>query len=429
MKKILITLFILVSVNCLAINNKLKERLDSIQEIAQIETLESDLYPEKYLIRFTQLIDPKNPAAGTFTQRVIISHIDFDRPTVIITEGYGAAGGLNPKYHEELSRLFNTNVIQVEHRYFLESTPDSLNWNYLTAENSAYDLHHVTNAFKPIYPGKWISTGISKGGQTVMIYRAFFPDDIDISVPYVGPLCRSVEDGRHEPFLEKKVGTKEERQSVFRFQKEVLKRRTTMIPLLEDFCQEKGYAFNMPMDEVLDYCVLEYAFSFWQWGSKASEIPSVEATDQEIFNYLMKLSNPDYFSKDKPISPFFVQAARELGYYGYDTKPFKKLLSIKNTKGYLNRIMLPESAGTIRFNPSLYKKVSAYLKKNDPKMICIYGEIDPWTAPRVPDSAFKGKKNMKLCIQPGGSHLARISNMPEDMKKQIIDQINRWLEE
>jgi hypothetical protein len=34
-------------------------------------------------------------------------------------------------------------------------------------------------------------------------------------VSYVAPLNKSVEDGRHEPFLAKKVGTKDERNEVF----------------------------------------------------------------------------------------------------------------------------------------------------------------------------------------------------------------------
>ena len=35
-----------------------------------------------------------------------------------------------------------THMVFVEYRYFLESTPNPCNWDYLTAENSAYDLHH-----------------------------------------------------------------------------------------------------------------------------------------------------------------------------------------------------------------------------------------------------------------------------------------------
>ena len=75
------------------------------------------------------------------------------------------------------SALDETNMIFVEHRYFLESTPEPCDWQYLTAENSAEDLHAMTTAFKTLYPGKWISTGISKGWQTSLLYRVFFPDD------------------------------------------------------------------------------------------------------------------------------------------------------------------------------------------------------------------------------------------------------------
>ena len=60
-------------------------------------------------------------------------------------------------------------------------------------------------------------------------------------------------------------------------------------------------------------------------------------------------------------------------------------------------------------------------------MIFIYGEVDPWSASRVP--TFKGKKNEQIYIKPRGSHGTRISNMPEDMQKQIMDQINKWLAE
>ena len=49
------------------------------------------------------------------------------------------------------------------------------------------------------------------------------------------------------------------------------------------------------------------------------------------------------------------------------------------------------------------------------------------SATRVP--IFKGKVNEQVYIQPGGSHRARIGNMPEDMKEKILTQINKWLAE
>lgn len=423
----LLLFILLFSITGWAQDGQLKEKLAALKGVSGIEKLESDLYAEKYVVRITQPVDHQNPAVGSFTQRVIVSHVGFDRPTILVTEGYGGAYALNPRYQEELSKLLDANVVFVEYRYFLESTPEPLNWDYLTAENSAYDLHNVNATFKQIYSGKWISTGISKGGQTTILYRAFFPDDVDISVPYAAPISRGVEDGRHEPFL-RKVGTKKERSKIEAFQKEVLKRKAQIVPLLEAFCKEKELAFRIPMPEVLDYCVLEYPFALWQWGTPVSVIPSLSSDAEDLFKHLVEISGPDYFAENQPNISFFVQAARELGYYGYDIKPFKEYLTINSSKDYLNRIMLPqELVGKIEFRPALYDKIISFLKDNDPKMIFIYGEVDPWSATHVP--VFKGKVNEQVYFQPGGSHRARIGNMPEEMKEQILTQINKWLAE
>lgn len=423
----LLLFFVLSAITVFAASGDLRERLVALEGIDSIEQLESNCYPEKYVVRITQQIDPQNPAIGTFTQRVIIGHVDYDRPTILVTEGYGADYALNPNYQEELSNLLNANMLFVEHRYFRESTPDPLNWDYLTAENSAYDLHHIRETFQSLYPGKWISTGISKGGQTTMIYRAFFPDDVDFSVPYVGPLCRDVEDGRHEPFL-REVGTQEERGKIQDFQLEVLKRKSELLPLLENFSAEKNLTYRIPLAEVLDYCVLEYPFALWQWGTSTDTIPSLSSDNETLFNHLMGISGADYFSEDPSMRSFFVQAARELGYYGYDVEPFKEYLTIQSAHGYLNRIMLPEKlVDKVTFHPDLYHKIYNFLKENDPKMIFIYGEIDPWSAAMPP--IFEGKKNEQFYIQPRGSHRSRISNMPDEMKEQILTQINQWLAE
>ncbi|GAE19917.1 putative secreted tripeptidyl aminopeptidase [Bacteroides pyogenes DSM 20611 = JCM 6294] len=353
-----------------------------------------------------------------------MAHVGFDRPTVIVTEGYAAEYAFHPKYREELSKLLNANMIFVEYRYFSKSTPDPKDWQYLTAENSADDLHAVTSAFKNIYPGKWIATGISKGGQTTLLYRTFYPDDVDISVPYVAPLCYAAEDGRHEPFL-RKISTPENRKLVENFQMEALKRKPALLPLFKQYCTEKGYQFRASIEEIYDYSVLEYAFALWQWGTPVENIPAPDATDDEILTHLLDISNPNYFMKNNPAAPFFVQAARELGYYGYDIRPFKKHLSIKSSKGYLHRLMLPEELKGIPFDKTLSKKITRFLKKNDPKMIFIYGENDPWTAAGV--TWLKKKNNIHVFIEPGGSHKARISTLPEAEKEKAINLINKWL--
>ena len=418
-------LFVLLSASASSFaQTVLEQKINAISAIKEIRPLETSEFSEKYVTYFTQPLDHRHPEKGSFRQRVIVSHVGFDRPTVIVTEGYGAAYALRSQYREELSKLLNANMIFVEYRYFLESTPEPKDWQYLTAENSADDLHAITTAFKNIYPGKWIATGISKGGQTTLLYRTFYPDDVDISVPYVAPLCYGVEDGRHEPFLHK-VSTPENRKIIEDFQLEALKRKATLLPRFEKYCSEKNYSFRAPIEEIYDYSVLEYSFALWQWGTPISSIPATTASDDEIFSHLLAISEPGYFTADSPNASFFVQAARELGYYGYDVQPFKQYLSIQSSEDYLHRLMLPEELKDMPFDKTLSKKITKFLKKQDPKMIFIYGQNDPWTAAGV--TWLKNKKNIHVFIQPNGSHLARISTLPEKEKKEVMELIKQWL--
>lgn len=420
-------LFVLLSASASSLaQTVLEQKISAISAIKEIRPLETSEFSEKYVTYFTQPLDHRHPEKGSFRQRVIVSHVGFDRPTVIVTEGYGAAYALRPQYREELSKLLNANMIFVEYRYFLESTPEPKDWQYLTAENSADDLHAITTAFKSIYPGKWIATGISKGGQTALLYRTFYPDDVDISVPYVAPLCYGVEDGRHEPFLHK-VSTPENRKKIEDFQLEALKRKATLLPRFEKYCTEKNYSFRAPIEEIYDYSVLEYSFALWQWGTPISSIPATTASDDEIFSHLLAISEPGYFTADSPNASFFVQAARELGYYGYDVQPFKQYLSIQSSEGYLHRLMLPEELKDMPFDKTLSKKITKFLKKQDPKMIFIYGQNDPWTAAGV--TWLKNKKNIHVFIQPNGSHLARINTLPEAEKVRVMELINEWVKE
>ena len=95
----------------------------------------------------------------------------------------------------------------------------------------------------------------------------------------------------------------------------------------------------------------------------------------------MKVSDPSYFSIEdqENIKTFFVQAARELGYYGYDWKPLKKYLSIKNAEGYLPEIFLPLDL-KIKYSKKSAKEVSKFMKKTDEPILLIYGQWDPWSA-------------------------------------------------
>lgn len=425
MKKLFCTLVALVAVaTCVSVHaTDLTDRLNALSAVSGVKTLQSTDGLEKLVCFVNQQLDWKDEAEGSFAQRVIIKHRGFDRPTVMVTEGYGAAYALHPGYQEELSTLLEANLVFVEHRYFLESTPQPCDWSHLTVENSAGDYHHIRNLLREVYPGKWFTTGISKGGQTTMFYRTFYPNDVDGSVSYVAPLNKSLEDGRHEPFINQ-AGTAEERARIQEFQMETLKRRATLEPMFADYCSRKGYTFRVPVCEIFDLAVLEYSFAFWQWGDDVAQIPALTATDSTYYKHLIDKCEPSYFAQQTPYTSFNVQAMRELGYYGYDTAPFEEYLSIPHAEGYMRRVMIPDSLTYIEFDGNLYERVNTFLRENDLPMMFIYGEYDPWSATGV--TWLNDKKHIRVFVEPGGSHKARIGTMPEATQKEIKKILKRW---
>lgn len=425
MKKLpLLFIAMLISVVSIA---QLEQFLTTRPEIKQIEKIQgNEFFNETWKIMVRQPLDHSDTTKGFFLQRVFVADNGLENPVLLITEGYGANYAASPGYINELSTMLNSNQICIEHRYFGESWPDSVNWDFLTVTNAAADHHKIVELFKKYYSGKWVNTGISKGGQTAVYHRTYYPDDVDATVAYVCPLNFGVEDGRHEPFLRNIPGTADQRKRITAFQIEVLKNRENIIPKLEQYSKEKNFTYRISMDEVLDYCVLEYPFALWQWGKFTDEIPSENAGLDEIYNHLIKVSNPSYFAIEdmESIQSFFVQAARELGYYGYDTKPFRKYLSIKTAKNYLPHIFLPASL-KIEYNKATAKQVKKFIKTTSSNILFIYGEYDPWSA-----SGFEitSKSNLLKIVKPGGSHSTRINNLPPGQKKQVKEKLEEWLQ-
>lgn len=410
----------------IAISQDLESRIKNLPGIISVEKMEPNpFFHEALIIMVKQPLDHLHPEKGAFLQRVILSNLDIAQPVVYITEGYGGDYGASSKYLNELCPLLNANQLFVEHRFFGKSVPDSIDWKYLTVENAAADHHHIVELFKSIYGKPWISTGISKGGETALYHRALYPKDVEISVPYVAPLNFSSEENRHDYFIRHKAGTSSERKKVAACQVELLKRKKQLMPLFEKYTREKNYHYRVNTSEIFDYCVLEFAFSFWQWGSSVSEIPASTATDQEFFDYMIKICPSSYFDIEtgRPTLPFFVQALKQLGYYGYNPGPFKGLMELTNTKGYILKLFFPPQT-EFSYDPAMSLKVKSYLKKDARKILLIYGGNDPWTASAA--SASGNKKILKI-VQPGGSHRTRIGTLSEFQRMKVMRTLEKWL--
>ncbi|MCK4751404.1 MAG: aminopeptidase, partial [Bacteroidales bacterium] len=209
--------------------------------ITEIRVLQSESSFDRILeVMIEQPLDHRHPEGEKFSQRIYISHIDPGRPVVLVTAGYDA----KYYYTSEIAAALECNQIMVEHRYFGRSTPDSLYWSYLDTWQAASDHHRIVTLFKELYPEKWISTGISKGGQTVMYHSYYYPEDVDVRVPYVAPLNYAVEDDRIYSFLDQ-VGSVRDRRKVERFQKMALKYQERYLPAFREFSEQKGYTYEM----------------------------------------------------------------------------------------------------------------------------------------------------------------------------------------
>jgi hypothetical protein len=407
-------------------SGELYEKLKSLPGVVSVEELKTtNFFLEKYLIIFEQPLDVSAPEAGTFKQRVYLCHKSYKAPVVYITEGYNADYASAEGYVNELSDILQANQICIEHRYFAESAPEEpIDWSYLTTRAAADDQHAVRMALKDIYKGKWVSTGISKGGQTCLLYQMYYPKDVAATVAYVAPVARALEDGRHEPFINNNA-TKKDRKKIVAFQKEILKRKATIFPMFQSYVKSAKLTFRIPLEEVYEYCVLEYSFAFWQWVGNTERIPKVKESDSKLFQHLLTVSGPDYFSIEGSEStmPFFYQAARELGYYGYETETLAKYLTISSAEGYFNKIFLPKEMQT-QFYTQTSTDLEKFLQTKAKNTFIIYGEYDPWSA-AAPETG-ENSGVIKI-INPRGTHSTRIKSLPQTQHEFVMTTLGEWL--
>lgn len=410
---------LLISINlfCTELYNKLV-KLPGVVSVEELKT--NSFFTEKYLVWFEQPIDWENPNSGTFKQRVFVNHKNYDIPVVYTTEGYSGDYAMHERYTNELCNIINANEIFVEHRFFSKSVPESIDWAFLTTKNVASDHHAIFKALKTLYRDKWVSTGISKGGETCLLYQMYYPADMDATVAYVAPVAKALEDGRHEAFI-KNTGTAKDKKKIVDFQKEILKRRETIYPMFESFVKSSNLTFRIPLEEVYDYCVLEFSFAFWQWIGNTERVPTKKDSDDKLFQYLVTVAGPDYFSIEGSAStfPFFYQAARELGYYGYDTAPLEKLLIIDSAEGYFKKIFLPGDMN-IEFESQTSMNLEKFLQNRAKNTFLIYGEFDPWTA--VAPNVENNKQVLKV-IGARGTHSTRIGSLPIEQQQFVTVEL------
>jgi hypothetical protein len=395
-------------------------KLKALPDVVDVVAMKTDsMFSAGYELRVRQPLDHANPGGPTFLQSVYVAHVDESKPVIFETEGYSVRGGGRPR---ELASLLRCNQIVVEHRFFGKSAPDSLQWKFLTIKQAAEDHHHIAVLLKTIYRGKWISSGVSKGGQTTLFYRFFFPLDVDASVAYVAPVNLSQEDPRIIKFL-RTVGTAEEREMIREFQIALLKREKEILPLIDRIAEKEKLTFSIGKTMAYEYSVLEYPCAFWQYGSSTSSIPASDSPPDTMLGHLDRVARLFYYSDQgiKAYQPFQYQAYTEIGYYGYDITDFRGLLTA--VKDPTNIILAPKHTD-LTFNPATMFNVYAWLRDHGNNIIYIYGETDLWGSTAM---ELSGKSNAVKIVKPGGSHRTRIANLPPEERQRVYSALEEWL--
>jgi hypothetical protein len=399
-------------------NETLLQKLQKFPGVIVTEIIPPQGYAQAFQIDVSQPVDHRYPEGSKFYQRIYLSHLGDDRPMVLNTLGYGAT--MNAV--GELAVLLDANNIMVTHRYFPNARPVPLDWQFLNIWQAASDHHRIMEMFKPLYPGKWVNQGASKGGMTALYHRRFFPGDVTATVAYVAPMMFGVEDPRFRAFLLEQAGTPADREKIKAFQRLLLSRRAELLVLVRDLAVRSGFSWPLGDEATLEYAVLEYLFAFWQYGDgDTAKIPAADAAPAVLFNHLDQVSGFSYYSLQTIAyyEPFYYQAYTELGYTPYIYDHLADLLVALPAPSY--RVFAP-AGPALNFDAAAMVDVNSWLQASGNNIIYIYGANDPYTSAAV---ELTGQTNALRVIQPNANHMIRIAGLDE--RERVVRTLGEWL--
>jgi hypothetical protein len=401
---------------------------DRLLAVPGMSLVEEKPYPgyRFFVLNFTQPVDHRSPAKGTFQQRITVLHKDVSRPTVFYTSGYNVS---TTPSRREPTQIVDGNQVSMEYRFFTPSRPSPADWTKLDIWQAASDQHRIFKALKPIYDKKWLSTGGSKGGMTATYYERFYPRDMDGVVAYVAPNdVVNKEDSAYDRFFAT-VGTEECRDRLNGVQREALVRRESLEKRYATYAADNGYTFHTvgSLDKAYEATVLDYVWGFWQYSllSDCDTIPAdaKNATDDELWNTLDTVAGFSFYTDQglEPYTPYYYQAGTQLG---APTIHFPHIEKQYIRYGYLPpRYFVPRDI-EMNFQPWAMRDVDNWVRDNARRMLFVYGENDPWGA--EPFRLGKGARDSYVFTAPGANHGARVAGLIDSEKALATAKILEW---
>lgn len=405
MKKIqLFTISTLLCLTVCAQKNTLKQ-LQKIKGIT-VTVKQNNDFNEYYIITIEQPVDHFHNTGKVFKQRIYVSINNTLAPTVMETQGYAIQTATNLPFLKEY------NSINIEHRYYGNSIPDSMEWEYLTVKQAASDYHYIRELFKNIFTGTWMSMGISKGGQAAIAYKMYFPNDVAATLAYVTPIKNSINDVRLADYLHS-IQSTECGAKIYALQKYIFENKATFLTAFN-----KRVVSDFDNETVFDYMLLEYPFAFFQNCFNCASVPDTISPTEQILDGIIEAVPLRFYSTafKQRLMPSFYMFYHELGYYEYDLTSVKKWL--KN-KEYPNNIFAPDNA-TLNFDTSYLYNINKFITSpEEHKIIFVYGRLDPYTALKA--------NSPHVFIAKNGCHKSRINDLSAAQQKEIFVLLSNWL--
>ncbi|MET8543388.1 S28 family serine protease [Kitasatospora sp. NPDC004799] len=377
-----------------------------------------------FVLALHQPADHRHPEKGGFEQRLTLLHRSTDRPTVLFTSGYTVSTNQS---RSEPTELLDANQVSTEQRFFGSSRPEPADWDDLDIQQAAADHHHVVEALRQVYRAAWISTGGSKGGMATVYHRRFYPQDVAGSVAYSAP--NNIDDHEDSAYLDflRTVGTPACRDALQAAQRALLERRTALVARYQAWADARGDGFQLigSADKAFEIAVLRAPFMFWQGRGQAAcpAVPAPDATDDALYGWLSDVAQLPVYADSvaNQFVPYFYQLGTQLGYFPVETDHLADLLRYPGATEA--RSFVPRDV-PLRYRPQAMRDVDRWVRTRGDRLMFVNGAADPAVA--EPFRLGQGSRDSYLFRVPGGTHAARIAQLPAAEAETATAVLRRW---
>ena len=453
-----------------------------------------------YVFYYHQPLNHAQPGSEQFPLRALITVFKDTDPTKAVNHVYASGYDIDNLYRPdsafltdkgdcetEIAWRYRANHIQLEHRYFRFSAPAEC-WTRLDdlrAEEAAADFHNLFEALKKVLKGKYVMSGVSKGGTTTLLQHRFYPEDMDIYMPYSAPFFDTDRDLEMQKYFYTTGWNKEYLDMFMNMRVEAINNNEHIYPIYAKmhggaptqgkadtlFCYylydvanfgyyEHTYSdtstirwtlgYNdsiMRAKGVSPYCDTVYAYmlekqrfslsDFSEWLDTLRKYPDPKQAPARTLRHIAArpfgITEKEWWTDTVRGQAYEYQCRHELGYYDYR---FDQIIEDPAALKTFNDFWV-QHAGTVRdlcapffstvtFDPTLYNETMAATQNATRPIVFIYGQDDSWTGAAVKDRFVNGT-NVRKFILPAQNHMVTFSSNTDktqcDAIRSILDSV------